>query len=156
MWIFTEQFKRMERWHKRLKSICDKVPAGFGTFEELDDVMAFFQNCYHLKDWVKNDNNSGISSAEVENFVNSSEFLKICGDLCNGFKHLKISNPKVDSDTNINRHIYLPPGGHVSDPIVKREFIITSAEKKYEALDLADKCIAEWHGFFNNQGMTWS
>ena len=155
-WKFTEQFKRMERWYQRLKIICDRVPDGFGPLEERDDVLAFFQNCYHLKDWIKNDDNSGISSTDVEGFVGESEFLKVCGDLCNGDKHLKITNPKVDRNTNITRHVYLPPGGHINDPIVKREFIIESGDNKYEALYLANKCMKEWKKFFNDKGLSWS
>ncbi|MDO8676501.1 MAG: hypothetical protein Q7K16_02525 [Candidatus Azambacteria bacterium] len=156
MWQFIEQYKRMERWHERLEITCSRIPDGFGPLEELDDVLAFFQNCYHLKDWVKNDDSSGIPGIDVENFVNNSEFLKVCGDLCNGSKHLKITKPKTHGDTKINRHVYLRHGGHVNDPIVKREFIIKSGENKYEALDLANKCIKEWKKFFNDKGFSWS
>ena len=56
----------MERWHKRLKVICKKTPKDMGNLEEEDDVLAFFQNCYHLKDWVINDSACEILNKKEE------------------------------------------------------------------------------------------
>src|SRR3989344_13161 len=147
MWQFTEQFKRMERWHERMKVIYKKVPKDMGDLADEDDVLAFFQNCYHLKDWIKNYTNSGLSASEVKNFVHASEILKLCGGLCNGSKHLKIDDPSFDKNIRINRHFYLPRGGH----IIGRSFVITSKGNEYDALELANKCVDEWKDFFKNK-----
>lgn len=156
MWKFTEQFKRTERWHKRLKVICKTIPKDWGPLEEEDDVLAFFQNCYHLKDWVINDPSCEIldKKKEVEKLINNSEFLKVCADLCNGSKHLELMNPRLDKETKITRVITV--ARHVSDPVIARHFMIKSGSKNYEALDLANRCIEEWKIFFKTKGMDWS
>jgi len=127
-----------------------------GNLEEEDDVLAFFQNCYHLKDWVINDSACEIlnKKEEVENLINDSESLKVCADLCNGSKHLELINPRSDKETKITRVFTVPR--HVTDPIIARHFLIKSGPKNYEALDLADKCIKEWEIFFENKGLAWS
>jgi len=153
-WEFIKQFKRMERWYKRIEIICQKTPDNMGNLQELDDVLAFFQNCYHLKDWVKNDSSSGILATDIENFIRQSNCLMICGDLCNGSKHLKINNPRIDSDTTINRSYTVAE--HVTDPILKRDFIVTSGGRQYNALSLAKECIGAWKNFFSSHGMAWS
>lgn len=155
-WEFIEQFKRMERWYKRIKIINAKVPKQLYYPEDEDEILAFFQNCFHLKDWVKNGDNKKIAELEVENFVNNSLYLKICGDICIGSKHLKINYPRIDAQTKITPESWLPINGHVNGPIEKNRFIIKSGDNTYEAEDLASKCIAEWQNFFSNKGYYWS
>jgi len=50
-----EQFRRVKRWYTRFKSIDEGRPDTLTLDGYLDEVYAFFQNCYHLKDWIKND-----------------------------------------------------------------------------------------------------
>lgn len=152
---FIEQFKTMERWYKRLQLIYDKVPKDMGDLEDRDDVLSFFQNCYHLKDWVKNDDGCCITESEIEDFVNSSEYLTICGGICAGSKHLKISDPRFDENTKINRSFYLE-SSDVKSPINKRTFVVVVEDKNYDALKLADRCMEEWRNFFKEKGYSWS
>ena len=50
----TEQFNRVKRWHKKFEEIS-KGKAHNQESNYYKDVMyAFFQNCFHLKDWVIN------------------------------------------------------------------------------------------------------
>jgi hypothetical protein len=54
-------------------------------------LLHFFQDAYHLKDWLANDPASGVTDKVAENFVkglDSKGPLAICGDLCNGSKHM--------------------------------------------------------------------
>lgn len=153
-WQFVEQFKRMERWGQRVEAVCQKVPEDMGDQEDEDDVLAFFQNCFHLKDWIINDEGLEIPKKEVEDFINGSECLKICGDLCIGAKHLMINKPRTDSETRINRTYTV--ARRITDPILRRDFIVTSRGEKYNALSLARECINTWRRFFSEKGMDWS
>ena len=53
-----------------------------------DDLQHFFQDCWHLKDWIKNDpallGQGGVIEAEVD----AHKALRIAADLANGCKHL--------------------------------------------------------------------
>lgn len=56
---FREQYDRMLRWFERFKSISEgQVHTDNSDFYE-DTMRTFFETCYHLKDWVKNDPRSG-------------------------------------------------------------------------------------------------
>ena len=64
-----------------------------------DEVYAFFLNCYHLKDWIKNDGAAGVSAQNrVEAFINSSRPLKLCADICNAHKHLQLKSPRSNEN----------------------------------------------------------
>lgn len=47
---WQDQRNRVGRWHTRLSAIGRGMPVGME--EALDDVFAFFMNCYHMRDWV--------------------------------------------------------------------------------------------------------
>ena len=65
--------------------------------EELyDDVMTFFIFCYHIKDYILNDCSLHIKRKTIEAFINSNEYLRICADICNGTKHLKLTHKRTD------------------------------------------------------------
>ena len=46
---FEDQLARVERYLKRIEN-QDR-----DRTEYEDDLWSFFQNCWHLKDWIKND-----------------------------------------------------------------------------------------------------
>ena len=95
-----EQHARMIRWHSRLaQANRDDV------VEQVDEFYAFFICCYHLKDWIKNDEHLESSVRNrVEAFVNQSDALSLAGDITNGFKHLKRDDARARID----------PSAHVS------------------------------------------
>jgi hypothetical protein len=111
-----------------------------------DDLYAFFINCYHLKDWVKNDPEISTEvKGDIENFIANSEELSICADICNGSKHLKLKAPRKDPNTKVDaRHfsLYLGHG-----PVIHIEYMIESGGKIYDAHLLATKCLKAWDIF---------
>jgi len=46
---YLEQFRRVKRFLKRIGN-QDRDATKYD-----DDLWGFFQNCWHLKDWIKND-----------------------------------------------------------------------------------------------------
>ena len=81
---WPEQYARMKRVLARARS----APPISEQAE--DDYYAFFVWCYHLKDWLKNDDSIPSSVGDrVERYVKDKRCLGICGALANGIKHLR-------------------------------------------------------------------
>ena len=75
------QYKRMERGHGRLTTPYTSSVA----YD--DDIQHYFQDCWHLKDWIKNDPTSNVGVA-IEAEVSAHQSLRVVADLANGSKHL--------------------------------------------------------------------
>jgi len=144
--MYLEQFERVNRWYLKFKEINDGISQRYHSNYYKDVVYAFFQNCYHLKDWVKNDEhvNKELRN-KAECFVNNSTALKICGDICNGSKHSKITDgkEKIDKDTKISRTNHILVVGST----YSAKYKIISENNEYDAFDLATQCITEWKEF---------
>jgi hypothetical protein len=90
------QFRRVERYYNRLVRISRDMPMGQNYTSPMmkDDIYTFLMTCYHLKDWIKNDAKTLIPDVHncVENYLTQTPELNVCGDIENGFKHLKLNN----------------------------------------------------------------
>lgn len=69
---WQEQYERVARWLNRLGDtyvgrLHDSVTEAYE-----DEVYAFFQNYYHLKDWLKNDPASAEAVADIETLITRS------------------------------------------------------------------------------------
>jgi hypothetical protein len=74
---------------ERLKRSYAKVTASYQSSVEFeDDLHHYMQDCWHLKDWIKNDSSAGVGN-EIEDLVNGYKSLRIAADLANGSKHLQ-------------------------------------------------------------------
>jgi surface antigen len=144
-----EQFERMKRWHNRLKEVISKTEHDRESDYYEDIVYAFFQNCFHLKDWLLNSGDV-IDPQEVNNFIESHDEMKICRDICNISKHLSINKPSIDSNTKIaSKHIELNLGSGV--PTIAIAYEIEVNGKKYSAYELATKCLELWDQFLKDR-----
>jgi len=115
--------------------------------EALDDVFAFFMNCYHLRDWLIN---SGFKpEAEVDAYLRADPNLALCRDVCTGLKHFH-ADPKralVDSSwstATISVASNLPMR---REPIPGEHWVITTDKGEVDMFDLADRCVAAWDRF---------
>jgi hypothetical protein len=109
-YAYLEQYRRMMRSYERFASI-DRgrvYDPSSDNYEENyeDEVFAFFLNCYHLKDWIKNDEGAGVVLSDVESFINSNNPLRLCADICNSHKHLKLKVPRSDDYPRLARTHY--------------------------------------------------
>jgi hypothetical protein len=147
---YLEQYERMQRSYDRFcefnQRVTDKVSSDFE-----DDVYAFFMHCYHLKDWVKNDSSvksrMPIIGADVEQFINSSEALRLCADLCSSLKTLELkrrrAEPSMFGRKQYHDRLNIGPGSST-----KLEWLIERNNKPpIDALELATECTAEWSKF---------
>jgi len=84
-----KQFERVQRAYTR---VLDNRNRKFVEYE--DDVWGFILNCWHLKDWIKNDI-EGVAKAtraKIEVEVGSYPALVMIGDLANRSKHLQVTS----------------------------------------------------------------
>jgi hypothetical protein len=80
---------------QRLKRTFDKVCGAYrSSIEYEDDLHHFFQDCWHLKDWIKNDPTTSASKT-IEHEVDAEQALRIAADLANGGKHLARTTHRV-------------------------------------------------------------
>ena len=82
------QFERVARTFQRVLNNQNRDPV-----EYEDDVWSFFQNCWHLKDWIKNDS-QGVAKAtrqKIDVEVNSRPALVMMGELANKSKNLELT-----------------------------------------------------------------
>lgn len=116
--------------------------------KSLKIIRMMFVHCYHLKDWIKNDPENNILKGNVESCSHSSLSLKICGDICNGLKHLRLDKPKSGNGAKIQgSDISLTLGG--GPPKISVKYIIEVEGEKYDAFTIASEAVTKWQAFLN-------
>src|ERR1039457_811516 len=109
--IYQEQLARARRFLCRVEnsSVNPKLELPPEKQTEYEDMLfAFFQNCWHLKDWIKNDAAAPRTLAgPIEELCKQYRPLLLCADIANATKHLRR-----------NRASYL--GGNVKPEIMVR------------------------------------
>jgi len=89
-----EHWQRIERWNKRLRAVREDDTPDF-----LDFSIVVLMHCFAMRDWLLA---SGVEREKVSGLFSSTE-LKVCRDLVNGSKHLRLHNASVDEHHEIVR-----------------------------------------------------
>jgi len=147
---YQEQYERMQRSYDRFREIrsADKVPSDYE-----DDIYAFFMHCYHLKDWVKNDTSVKTRmpniGSDVEQFINQSDAISLCAELCNSLKRLELNrSDRSDPPRVFGRRQYHSQLNLGLRSTIRLEWLIERNNKPgIDAFELATECIAEWDKF---------
>jgi hypothetical protein len=137
----------------RVRRFLDRVEGPQASDVEFQDMMwAFFQNCWHLKDWVRNDPlASEVQKTAVIDKAHASALLTICRDLCNGTKHLGLDR-KPSSGTGAAHH-------HVNITITSGESSTMDCVVKdghgnlISGKQLARDCVADWERILQSEGL---
>jgi hypothetical protein len=148
---YKDQFERLKRAREKLNDY---------TVNQLiykDNLWSFFQNAYHLKDWIKNDSKINLHKNFIEDFVTNSRFVKIAADLTNRSKHLKLTNERGhNSDCNKESvTIFLntlsldnEANKLIPKPTAIYYYLIENDNNEsFNHIDLADTIINEWTEF---------
>lgn len=152
---YKDQFDRMMRYHEYFKQMNSGNPRSAKPDEQKDDVYAFFQNCYHLKDWLKND--SEFQKADkVEEYVDKNKCLIICAYICNASKHARLTRTRRNTNEDIEiknkrtiEAIVSNGGGNKSDSVsIKME--IKYNDEILDAFEVATDAVVAWKSFMNN------
>ncbi|MEU4292111.1 hypothetical protein AB0E63_28130 [Kribbella sp. NPDC026596] len=171
---WREQYDRMIRSRDQLIEVATgSGPQLISSDHARDALLHFYMDAYHLKDWIGNDPAAGTASTSVEDFVKATATLRLCADLANGAKHLKLTSTKTgDMQTGISsQSIIVQPGtvrarATVNDggPITATENVpaddpmpalhsweATSAGKMHDLVALADDVVATWTAWLQQQ-----
>jgi hypothetical protein len=148
---YVEQYERMQRSYDRFREIKTRLTDKVSSDYE-DDVYAFFMHCYHLKDWVKNDNSVKTRmpniGADVEEFITESEALSLCAALCRSLKRLELNRSHSSAPHMFGRRRYHDQLNIGSRSSMRLEWLVGRNNKQpVDALELATECIAEWDKF---------
>ena len=150
-----EQYNRVLRWHERLDDIHwgrytpqpESVEPNELLLRATDELYAFFMNCYHLKDWIKHDESVATRTQKaVEGYVTQVDNLRICADICNSLKHLKLSRPRFDKPVSLESTVWESVGAEFRHLYVKP--VVYVDRQEVDAFELAAGCIKDWGAFF--------
>lgn len=146
---YLEQFNRVKRWYQRFVLIDQGRPHDHPSDFYQDDVYAFFQNCYHLKDWIKNDGSVGAAADKVEEFINKNEELRLCADICNATKHLHLTSSRSGQDPRFGqRKFKVGVGGPPTT--ISAKYTVDTSVGPVDAFELATKCLQAWKTFIRS------
>ncbi len=176
---WPEQYERMLRSHGRLTNYARGNWAA-SSDEARDALIHFFQDAYHLKDWLRNDlGQQAISNQParnpvaqhikdaVEGYVSSTFALQPCADIANGSKHLGLrpgkpgkpkSGPRTGDVTTAvtGQGVVVRPAsvgsGMAPDPAI-HSWRIESGGNPYDALDKADEVVVAWQVWLRKNGL---
>ena len=151
---FEEQWERVKRMLARVDD------HNRDSFSYDDDLWSFFQNCWHLKDWIKNDEAVPKAVRDgIETKVANVESIMICADLANRSKHLQlVRNIRRDADVT-NRSVTIRVGhacGVESGAVCtsESEHIITLSDgRKFVAQLLAHGAVEDWRKLLRGLGL---
>ena len=151
---FREQLERVERYYARFKTINDGMVHSAPSESYIDDIYAFFQNCYHLKDWLINDSAyAAHSKNDIERHITNSLPLSICADICNASKHLSLSStprsgsvPKVGAK-HIEIGLHDSLGGTELPTTIKLRMEIEHNGTTFDAFQIAKDALSAWKLF---------
>jgi hypothetical protein len=140
------QHERMLRWHGRV------LEAGnlSASPDELDFLLAFFESCFHLRDWLLASN--AIDQQSLDALFQSSPELRVCRDLANGFKHHSISRPSVDAQFSVVNE-YVPKNWPSGNAYPNGRWVVLAGNHQFGLVELASRCIAAWQQFLQSKGL---
>ena len=126
---------------------------------DIDDVHAFFETCWHLKDWIRNDDALPQSTRDViVREAEKTESLNFCADLANRSKHFKLKHERkgatllhIESVSTANAKT-----GEVQSR-VPVGFAIASKHgtpKPYTVVGFARRAVQDWTALLRKHGLS--
>jgi len=139
------QWHRVMRWHQRVLELRPKQLIGLEA-ADIDLVISFFQNCYHLRDWLC------ASRADLKPTVNAfytyNFEMGACRDICNGYKHKTLARASLDAGFNLYREYDHFDESH---PIKHRiAFADGDDIRRFDLFELTERCFALCEQFVRN------
>jgi plasmid stability protein len=142
---YREQFERVRRFLNRVRN------EGRDSVDYDDDLWAFFQNSWHLKDWIKHDSSiSEESRKRILRAAEASEDLKICADLANRSKHFELKNKRRGAKVT-SRNMKVFPGAN--RPSESTHIITLDDGSQLVAQELAERVIVVWGEILAKEGL---
>ena len=150
---YLKQWQRVNRLYKRFELINNRRKHSIESDNYEDDVYAFFIFYYHLRDWIKNDPKINIKQKIIDDFIHKNLDLKICGDICNGIKHLILDKPKVGKGATMkNKIIDLVLSSNT--PQINIKYSIDIDGEIQDAFTIATNAINNWRNFLQKNQLS--
>jgi hypothetical protein len=142
------QWTRVIRWYQRTSDIARKSIHSEPSVYDLDVVIAFLQNCYHLRDWIEACRPE--LKEKTKNLFSRSFEMRACRDVCNGFKHKNHKTPSQDADFNLYRE-YDPFAADANPSLNAIKYRIAFSDgdgiRKYDLFEFTESCYRTWDNF---------
>jgi len=147
---YKEQVERTHRWLNRLQNAASheneiNEPLPSGKHEEYEDYLyAFFQNCWHIKDWIMGDTSAPYTLREAAKRVEKQtpHALRLCAGVANGSKHLGESRDKSRRAQTVGEiTVEIDPEGNSK---TSYEYKVVDEGTQRDALELAREALQTW------------
>ena len=149
---YLEQYGRMLRFLAKVQAASKihihEQPSIFDAYR--DDMYSFFQNCWHMRDWIRYDDSIPEKTrAAIRTEAERTKALLVCADLANASKHLKLTKPpRVGAE---DRQLRITIG---ADASVSWEYIIEMSDgTTVSAADAAVAAVSAWTDILNRHGL---
>ena len=133
------QWRRVERGFEKLSQTYNNT--------ELydDDVYHFFQDAWHLKDWIKNDPEVPEEVRDrIEESIAVVRAFRIAADFANGTKHMALNRPREESARFTERKVTIMLGGGHGQAVQERVLTLADGSKTTTEA-MAAEVMQEWH-----------
>lgn len=178
---WRDQYDRMLR--SRIKLAEAAGPSSLGSDEARDRLYHFFQDAYHLKEWIKNSPTGqprlDKAGAVVEDLFAPEKgapvHMRIAADLCNGIKHLRLDGETKTGDpcttftrqdatarpATVRARADIPDGGPApaappappSTATGEHRWYVTSNSATLDAVQLANDVVSTWTAWLQARGL---
>jgi hypothetical protein len=165
---YQEQLMRTRRWLKRfqeatslLSTVEGSVPpddllSRFEPYVNCEDyAYAFFQNCWHLKDWILRDSDAPVALKEAVKKIEQEsavDALMLCADVANGSKHFAHGrSSRRGGQRSVEIEIDIGPTGDTE--IANYSFtVVDNKDNRHDPLLLAQQSLSEWEKIITDNG----
>ncbi len=147
--VYLNQLARARRFFDRTSHRTAPDLAAFtaGLNDSEDDLWAFFMNCWHVKDWVKNDNllpealrNQVAAAAETRD---TAPMLAVCADVAKGIKHVTLTRRPHAGGAKVETFVITPATDGRS---VSWDYLIGLDDGSYAtAYEVGREALLEWN-----------
>jgi hypothetical protein len=141
----------------RVRRMRARFDDNHASLTEAEDIMfSFFQNCWHLNDWLLNDKHwkpgdrqqriAKVAALKAD--IKASGWLQMCRGIANATKHLEhFDNQARPNNMNANLGIGVE--------VPRMELIIRGPDGHlWPGHVIADRCIAEWNRILTKHGLS--
>ncbi|ROZ56201.1 hypothetical protein EEB12_21030 [Rhodococcus sp. WS1] len=168
---WSDQYRRMQRSRERLLSDLN----GSDSAVARDSLYRFYQDVFHLLDWICADPSTAHLKSEVRQMSDDSPALRVCADVANGTKHLHLDRTsrvtgKRQGHAEVvsqNATAHVPrinavgsafPGSVVPNAkaevgSVHHSWFVRVNGTDRDAVELAEQAVADWDTWLDSKGL---
>jgi hypothetical protein len=139
IYSWKSQYERIKRWERRLITY-----ASDNEHDPLDFYIAFFQSCYHMRDWLIK--SGAMERDRIDELISSNTNMRLCRDICNRSKHLTLDRP---ASVDPRFSIVVEYRGR-SAPMA---LVIVADYQKFELAGVVAGCVAFWEALVRDHDL---